>query len=384
MITLDGSRGFSPWRSVCPYRFFAPLELVMLVACVVAGALSPAFAEDEPVSPPEVRVLAPADGDDGGTLLSEAEVITPPATVEEAIAGLERQEVSLVALLSGPTPLSMARARAAHAAVFGEVPPEQLAMRGVFGSAPVFLVREPSWFFAIHDYQAPYYDPASDPEFEDAFLASEALLEVLRAHDGYRAVDLVAPMAGQPREEAYRYLAPLLRESTKSERSRVVALYAPQFDVMTIDPDAIDRFFEAEDPVAALEASFGVSMVGIAVDDPEMEAAVAEARSRWPEFVASWRSAATTGDHFVKAAFGEAPEQEFLWIALLELDDDSMRGILMNAPHSVGGVAEGDEVVVEVNELNDWLIVGADGSQTGAFTVEVIRRRSGAASVVAH
>jgi uncharacterized protein YegJ (DUF2314 family) len=102
-----------------------------------------------------------------------------------------------------------------------------------------------------------------------------------------------------------------------------------------------------------------------------MKAAVAEARQRWPEFVAAFQSRA--GEYFsVKAPIRSAGNTEFIWIHVDALDGDTVRGRLGNDPVDLGHLKEGDAVSVPLGEVNDWAFLQA-GQPIGMFTVSVLQ-----------
>jgi uncharacterized protein YegJ (DUF2314 family) len=120
----------------------------------------------------------------------------------------------------------------------------------------------------------------------------------------------------------------------------------------------------------------GISAV--APDDKEMNAAIAEARARMPEFLAVLKRGGPAVDGFsVKAKYETRSGAEYIWVGAVTYDGKSYSGRLENAPRYITGLKFGDAVTVAPEAVSDWLYV-EDGRLTGAFTMRVIYRRMSA------
>lgn len=128
------------------------------------------------------------------------------------------------------------------------------------------------------------------------------------------------------------------------------------------------------------------------IDDPAMQAATERARAT---FKYLWRE--LTWEHrriipgldvsAVKAMFADdgapAEHAEHMWLGDVEFDGDTIGATLLNAPHRVRSVREGDRVELPVDRLEDWMYA-MRGRVYGAFTVQVIRGRMKPAELRAH
>jgi uncharacterized protein YegJ (DUF2314 family) len=107
-----------------------------------------------------------------------------------------------------------------------------------------------------------------------------------------------------------------------------------------------------------------------------MLAAVAEARARFPEFVAAFEG--RDGDEeqvfSVKAPFGVEDEVEFMWLQVTGIENDVVYGVLGNEP-ARGKLKLGDRVRTSVAQINDWVYLRND-EMIGGFTVKVLDDRS--------
>src|SRR5207248_9378684 len=119
-------------------------------------------------------------------------------------------------------------------------------------------------------------------------------------------------------------------------------------------------------------------VVYVAADNPRMKAAVAEARRRWPEFIAAFEGrhrvarGASDGVFSAKAAFRDGEREEFMWVKVTAIENDVVFGTLDNEPGVVKNVRLGQRVKFPLSELNDWIYrQGKD--LRGVFTIAAVR-----------
>lgn len=122
-------------------------------------------------------------------------------------------------------------------------------------------------------------------------------------------------------------------------------------------------------------------------DDLEMVQATERARSTfkflWRELSWEYRRIIPALDMTaVKAPFSDGPdadidaelEVEQMWISEIEFDGETITGTLINEPHSLNSVSEGDRVKKRLKEITDWMYA-IDGHVYGAYSVNLIRSR---------
>lgn len=107
-------------------------------------------------------------------------------------------------------------------------------------------------------------------------------------------------------------------------------------------------------------------------DDERMAVAVAEARRRWPEFVAAFRQGDDPDSCIAKGPFGDGHNVEYMWISVTEITADTIQGKLLSSPFKVRGIKEGQLVMLPVEDLNDWAFISESGP-VGMFTERIIR-----------
>ena len=124
-------------------------------------------------------------------------------------------------------------------------------------------------------------------------------------------------------------------------------------------------------------------------EDAEMQQAAAQARQNFRYF---WREMAWEQRRIipglelagVKVSFSDPPEVraqnpgalevEHMWLLEVDFDGRQIQGTLINSPHSLKSVREGDRVTIPGNQLFDWMYV-LGGTVFGGFTVDLMRSR---------
>lgn len=127
-------------------------------------------------------------------------------------------------------------------------------------------------------------------------------------------------------------------------------------------------------------------------EDADMEKAATRARQTFRYF---WREMSWEQRRIipglelaaVKASFSDPPEiraqnpdaleVEHMWLIDVEYDGRKIQGTLINSPHSLQSVSEGDHVSFSGKQLCDWMYVIA-GDVYGGFTVDLMRSRMSA------
>lgn len=119
------------------------------------------------------------------------------------------------------------------------------------------------------------------------------------------------------------------------------------------------------------------NLVDVPDDDPEMRAAEAEARANLDGFLAELASPGPGHTlHAVKASFRDGEIVEHMWVGRgLTWDGARFHGHLANEPVDIGNMREGQEVVVDRDEVEDWMYYDDDGAIVGGYTVRVLMDR---------
>jgi len=109
--------------------------------------------------------------------------------------------------------------------------------------------------------------------------------------------------------------------------------------------------------------------------DPEMIAAIAEARAHVNEFVVALKAPQPGDRSFgIKAALRDGQQVEHVWIDDVVYDGSAFSGTLGNDPELVKGHSLGESVRVVPGEISDWMYVRQD-RLVGGYSIRLLRRR---------
>lgn len=235
----------------------------------------------------------------------------------------------------------------------------------VAGEDQHFIIKSPKGLFVLHNIPAPYFENVSAMADEiDELRFRKMLVE----HKAWMSVDLISSFEDEPREKAYPLIGKLIAELADET---CLALGSPETQQAVLYNEELDRDLRSDDPMLAFSGLVHVPVVNVDEDDPRMEAAVEEARCRWPEFVKAFESRQPDQMFSVKAPFSEGDECEFMWLNVSAIENDTIYGELGNDPVNLEGMREGDRLHVKLADLNDWMYQ-EDDKLHGGFTVKVL------------
>jgi uncharacterized protein YegJ (DUF2314 family) len=242
----------------------------------------------------------------------------------------------------------------------------------IIGDSPLYFGSHPDALFAIHHFDRPYFD---DPEEIAQEMVELRIRRAILEHQAWIAVDVMHWHGrGDAEKGAYRLIARLLAELADDN---VLAVVDPDaHHIYCYDPET-ERKLRSDDPRAELREAYYSPIIEIRSDDPGLQAAVAEAHRRWPEFVAAFEARAQGGDDVfaVKAPFGREDNTEFMWVKVTGIENDVIYGTLENEPAGIPDLHEGDRVKVPVGDINDWMMLVGD-EPIGGFTVKLLMERA--------
>jgi uncharacterized protein YegJ (DUF2314 family) len=196
------------------------------------------------------------------------------------------------------------------------------------------------------------------------------LRAAFEGHTCWMGVDFAGAAANVPKARVYQLLASLAAEFI-DEDTRV--LFLPEYRRAVTADKGLRRQLRQVDPLQAFFAARKPPLLQVKRDEPAMEKAVAEARRRWPEFVAAFVSRKTTHRFAIKRGFTTAADvhHEFMWIQVVDIHEDRITGILDNDPLYVQDLKAGDRVVSRLEDVVDWIYT-AEENLIGNFTGPVI------------
>lgn len=233
-----------------------------------------------------------------------------------------------------------------------------------------YMVRIPDGLFAVLVSDRPYIE---DPkEFAKRSIRDKRLRTAVERHLAWISVDLMdeATEPGAARG-AYQVIGKILASMAGPD---CLAVYCPELQRCNeFDPVLLEAL-SGDNPLALFDEPTFEPVIEISDHHPKMAEAVHEAVQRWPEFVAAFRSCAPADRerHIVKAEFRESRKAEFMWVAVSEIGEDEVTGMLLNDPHELMEVHRGAVVTFTLDRLNDWIYPGRDGAHVGGFTLDVL------------
>lgn len=239
----------------------------------------------------------------------------------------------------------------------------------VVGESPAFILSTGGRTFLINHFDQPYFD--------DVEKAAELTWEMrhqtaIREHKAWVSVDLLN--TDNPREKTtpespiYSLLSRLLAEFVDES---CLAIFCPAASQMFVADADTEAHLRSKDPIAALNGATQAPMIAISDDDPRMQAAVAEARRRWPEFAEAFAGREDDSSFFVKYPMPAGDGVEFIWAEVQAIENERIYAVLANEPLN-GPRKLGDRVQIPVGEVNDWNYVDPAGRMTGGFTIQVL------------
>ena len=236
------------------------------------------------------------------------------------------------------------------------------------GQSPSCVIRYRQRMLLINSFPTPYVD---NPEAEAEIIADLRLRELFASHQAWLSCDAMGVESFDDLEEVrewYRLLGRLLSELVDEN---CLAIYLPQTQQIFANMEETLEMLKSDDPLAALQEDAPVPVMQISENDPRMQAAVAEARERWPEFEAAFRK--HLGDNFgVKAPITVDGNTEFIWLEVSGVEDGIIYGQLANEPINLGSLKLGSRVQTRIDDLNDWAYTDPNQESHGLFTVRVL------------
>jgi uncharacterized protein YegJ (DUF2314 family) len=248
----------------------------------------------------------------------------------------------------------------------GDAPGDEPAQgHWIVGESPLFMVGSTSGMFLVHNVGRPYFE---DPKAAAGALTDARLRHAVENARGWMAVDLMIPIdPARPVESYYPEIARLIAELADDD---VLAIYHPESGRLNAWASELEEKLRGPDPLRDFATPLNPPVLTVDNDDPRLQAAVAEARRRYPEFVAAFK--AGDGENFsVKAPIRAGDRREFIWVKVVGFEPTVVHGELANDPVDLGKLKLGDKVEVPVEDVADWVYV-RDGKPVGLFSQAAI------------
>lgn len=237
----------------------------------------------------------------------------------------------------------------------------------VAGESPMFvvMVQKPTFaMFMVHNHDSNYFDAAEEVA---AGVPNLRFARIIREHDAWLAVDLMQVKDTRlDHDEAYRLIG---KAVSALADDAVQAIVCPQHRFFNLWSPELEAILCGDTPLDALKEEVKAPVIGVP-DGAVIENAMAEARRRWPEFVACFKNRQPDDKRFiVKAPFpGEDGQTEHMWLQVFGLEPEYVHGHLMNHPMHTTKLKQGSQVEVPVADISDWICPDAEENALGNFT----------------
>lgn len=229
----------------------------------------------------------------------------------------------------------------------------------------VVMVKKPTFaMFLVHNRDTSYFE---DPSEVASKVPNLRFADIIRDHSSWLAIDLMQVGDSKLDEaEAYRMIGKAISALADSD---VMAILCPQNNYFNLWSETLEHTLCGASPLDALREEIKAPVYGVPNDDT-IENAIDEARRRWPEFVACFRSRKPDDDRFlVKAPFtGDNGNVEHMWLQVFGLEPEYVHGHLINDPFHTEKLKKGSQVEVSVTEVSDWICPDANDKPLGNFT----------------
>lgn len=293
----------------------------------------------------------------------------------------DRPLISLVLLLKGERHMDV-NALAQRTSIAWSVPVETAKDKDVsqdenigektyvVGNTPLFMIGHQGGFYLVNNFDRPYFD---EPDKAAEECPDVRLKKVIREHRAWLSVDLLRVGQLPDRTSAYRQISHLAAELADDD---CLAVYCPETGHLNLFDSSLIDELRSDNPLDVFQKITQLPVIEVSGDDPEMVAAVAEARRRWPEFIAAFRQRLPEQNFAIKAPITRNRNTEFIWISVDQLDGDTIQGRIDNDPVSLGSLKAGDLVSVSAKDLNDWVFSHGE-TVTGLFTSKILLKKQG-------
>ena len=230
-----------------------------------------------------------------------------------------------------------------------------------------FMLNADQGSFMVNSIQNAYM---SRPEELARRMPDLRLRRAILDHRAWISVDFMGKAEDKKaKADAYRTIGKLM---TALGGENCLAIYCPELQRCNEFDKSLPEKLRSDDPLALFGTPTSPPIAKVDSEDPRLIAATAEARRRWPEFVAAFEADPRKHDFFfVKMEFREGDKSEFMWVSVTDIDGDTIHGVLNNSPDRLKDVVEGQKVRVGVTGLSDWLY-GSGENMMGGFTMKVM------------
>ena len=250
----------------------------------------------------------------------------------------------------------------------------------IIGESPLFVIQSKHGMYLVHNHEQTYWNDMESllPEIHDL-----RLRKAVADHTAWLSVDLINPTdfetpeldksdSGEPDPaKFYPRIARLIVDLADED---TLAIFRPDSTEINIWTEELAEKMLAPDAWETFSESTNVPVIEISDDDPDMIAAVTEAKETWPEFVAAFNEKAEECSNFgAKVKMTVDGETEFIWLEVIGLEPRYVHGKLANDPVALGDLKLGSQVEVPLEDVQDWCYLKND-EPVGLFSLAAIQK----------
>ena len=229
---------------------------------------------------------------------------------------------------------------------------------------------------AIIDSARLYFDADSAEStarhFEDA-----AAREAIRAHKAWLAVDAHGLDRIPPRDQRYIiYNSVLCKVAAELIDDDALLLYLPaekRFALPT--PDTAAQLAAGKVAEVFADDSVNQPIFQVEASDARINAAMKEAHERLPEFISAVDRLGDNSHALIKGRFTSDDQVEYLWLEVVMMREDAIRGKVANQPYAKGLPAKDSIVDVKLDDIVDWAYVDEKNESQGMFVERILRSK---------
>ena len=233
---------------------------------------------------------------------------------------------------------------------------------------------------AIIDSRRQYADPA-DLEETASHHDHPVLRDALLNHRAWVSVDAMGVNGAVPKQDQamiHGLRGPIAAQLLDAG---TMLLFLPaEKNVAEPGPDTEEQLREGRIAELFSDENLVAPLFHVDKDDPRINAAMAEARSRLPEFCAEFDRRGTACEAMVKARFAVKNEDEesaeFMWVKVESMDASGFTGTVANHPVDPSLPAKGATVKVKIDDVVDWAYLDEQEEPQGVFVDRILMGRA--------
>ena len=284
--------------------------------------------------------------------------------------------LSIVMLRTKPRRFTDADIRSAYRRAFSREP-ELNRLQPDETTDAILLTGESAPPLAVIDSRRLYMEPE---ELEQVVAACEHpdARTGIQGHKAWVSVDAMgvdpSRISASERQMVYTLLGKLAAELIDDD---CTLLYQPaEQRVGRPVPNAADLLRQGRAADLFSDDDLQAPIIHAEAGDEQINAAMAKAKQRLPEFISAWESRGGATEGMVKGRFqGDAGEVEYIWVKVTAMTDHGFRGTIENPPLDPSIPKKGSSVEVKLDDVVDWAYLDEKKRGQGLFVDRLLMKR---------